>query len=444
MFEFEGNSQGHLMVGGMDTMDLVRQYGTPLWVYDETMIRRRCREYMENFRQHWPDFRIIFAGKAFLCKAMCRLIMQEGLCLDVVSGGELHTALQAGFPADRIWFHGNNKTAPEIEMALKAGVERIVVDSFNELALVERVAESLHEVARVQLRITPGIKPSTHSYISTGQIDSKFGFSIAHDIARDAVLRAHTSNRIELKGLHCHIGSQIYELESFAVAARMMVEFMQGLARDHGVTFEELNMGGGLGIRYLAGDQPPSVAAYVQRLTDAVRTAWGTETPLPRLMVEPGRSLVGETGITLYRVGTVKEIPTIRTYIAVDGGMNDNPRVALYQAKYQAVLANKYTAKADETVSISGRCCETGDMLVWDASLPAVDEGDVVALFSTGAYHHSMASNYNRLPRPPVVFVSDGHATIVVEGETYDDLVRHDRVPAHLAAEAPPSAAARR
>ncbi len=435
---FRVNEKGHLMVGSHDTVELADRYGTPLWVYDEAMIRQNCRHYMTSFQHDYGDnFNVIFAGKAFLCKAMCRLIEQEGLCVDVVSGGELYTALKADFPAERIWFHGNNKTRPEIEFALKSGIGRIVVDSFNELALIERVAEDLHTVADVQLRITPGIKPSTHSYISTGQLDSKFGFSLSNGVALDAVRRASTSNRIALKGLHCHIGSQIFELESFAVAARMMVEFIHDLYDNYGIEINELNMGGGLGIRYLPQDNPPPIAEYVRRLTSAVKEAWGTERPLPRLMVEPGRSLVGETGITLYRVGTIKEIPGIRTYIAVDGGMNDNPRVALYQAKYHAALANKMSLAQDEKVSISGRCCETGDMLVWDAMLPTVDEADLVVLFSTGAYHHSMASNYNRLPRPAVLFVLGDEVNVVVERETYDDLVAHDRVPAHLQSKTP-------
>ncbi|MHB2019547.1 MAG: diaminopimelate decarboxylase [Candidatus Xenobia bacterium] len=466
------NAQGHLLIGKVDTVDLVQKYGTPLYVYDEARIRDNCRQYMQAFQKHYGagaagplphtsslqpsgpqaaerpgtpgqpegNFNVLFAGKAFLCKAMVRLILQEGLCLDVVSGGELHTALEAGMPAEKIWFHGNNKTAPEIEMALQRGVGRIVVDSFNELALIERIAEQLGTVADVQLRITPGIKPSTHSYVSTGQLDSKFGFSISNNIAEQAVLKAHTSNRIQLQGLHCHIGSQIFQLESFEVAARMMVEFLQKLQADHGIEIPELNMGGGLGIAYLPADEPPGIAEYVARLTAAVKTTWGTERPLPKLMVEPGRSLVGETGVTLYRVGTVKEIPGIRTYVAVDGGMNDNPRVALYQAKYHAVLADRAHG-ALEKVSVSGRCCETGDMLVWDIELPQLDVNDVLALFSTGAYHHSMASNYNRLPRPPVVFVLEDRATLVVEGENYQDLVRHDLVPEYLAAAEPPSVA---
>lgn len=427
------NGAGHLEIGGCDAVELVRQFGTPLYVMDEALLRANCRAYVDAFAKHYPDAEVIYASKVFSTMAMCRLVDEENMGLDVVSGGELYTALASNFPAGRIYFHGNNKSPDELEMALDARVGRFVVDNFHEMELLNELARQRKVKAKILIRVSPGIDAHTHHYIKTGMIDSKFGLAIANGQALMGVEKALGQKNLELKGIHCHIGSQIFDLNSYGEAARTMMAFVKEIKAKTGFTCEELNLGGGLGIYYTEGDTPQPVGDLVALMTGAVREAaaeYGL--PLPRIIVEPGRSIVGEAGVTLYTVGSVKDIPGIRKYVAVDGGMTDNPRPALYQAKYEAALANKMNLPAEETVSIAGKCCESGDMLIWDIELPPAVSGDILAVSSTGAYNYSMASNYNRNRRPAVVFAGGGKAELVVKRESYEDIVRNDVVPERL------------
>jgi len=423
--------EGHLVIGGVAVADLARQYGTPLYVMDEAYLRENCRAYVRSLRAALPNSQAIFASKALCCTATCRLAYEEGLAIDVVSAGEIHTALRAGVPADQLMLHGSNKTPDELALALEVGVGRIVLDSFYDLELIETLTGRMGRTADVLLRLTPGIEPHTHRAIQTGGVDSKFGFGMIDGTAREAVARALDTPRLRLRGLHCHIGSQVMDLRPFALAAEALLEFAAWMARDHDARVEELDLGGGLGIRYLSEDRPPSVEAYVSTLARIVRgRADEHGLPLPKVIVEPGRSIVGDAGVTLYTVGAVKTIPGVRTYASVDGGMYENPRPALYGARYQAALADRLEEPADTTVTVAGRCCESGDVLIWEARIPAPRSGDLLVMFSTGAYSYSMASNYNRYPRPPILFVRDGQARVVVAGETIDDLLARDMPPA--------------
>lgn len=432
------NDAGHLEIGGCDVTELKAEYGTPLYIMDEQLIRRRCREYMEAFSASGLGFQVAYASKAFSIMAMCRLADEEGLSLDVVSDGELYTALQAGFPAERIHFHGNNKTPDEIEMAIAAGIGCFVVDNFVELDLLQGIATSKEVTVNVLLRVTPGVEAHAHhAYASTGQTDSKFGFDIGNGSAFAAVQQAAGKANLQLLGVHSHIGSQIFETEGFQLAVERIADFTRKVKEDLDIDFPVVNLGGGFGIRYVEGDTPLLVSEYVAAITDAVKTHFsGIGSSLPQIWVEPGRSIVGDAGTTLYTVGTNKEIPGVRKYVAVDGGMTDNPRPALYESKYEALLANRAAEANEETVSIAGKCCESGDMLIWDVELPKVESGDLLAVACTGAYNYSMASNYNRIRRPAVVFVQNGHSDLVVRRETYDDIVTNDIVPERIAKQA--------
>jgi diaminopimelate decarboxylase len=404
---------------------LARDHGTPLFVYDEDDMRRRCHEYVANFGAG----NVAYAGKAFLCSAMTRLVADEGLQLDVATGGELHVALRAGFPADRIIFHGNNKSTEELEQALDAGVGRVVADSSDELDRLEHLATGRSTRPHVLVRVTPGVEAHTHEFIETGTDESKFGFTAAGGVALAAALRVARSPALELAGLHCHIGSQIYVLESYRLAMEIVVALAREIEAEAGTPVRELNLGGGLGVRYLLDDPDHTVAEYaatVRTACDAAVTAAGLERP-PRLMVEPGRSISGPAAVTLYRVGTVKEIPGGRTYVAVDGGMSDNPRPVLYGAGYEAYLPTRINEPRPLVCSVAGKHCEQGDLVVADARLPeGVRVGDLLAVPVTGAYGYAMASNYNKVPRPAVVFVREGKARVVVRRETPEDLVRLD------------------
>lgn len=430
------NEKGRLTIGGVDVADLAREFGTPLYIMDEELIRQNCREYVESFRQHYPDFDVAYASKAFLCTAMAALVAQEGLSLDVVSGGEIATALQAGFPMARTYFHGNNKTADEIRLALDAGVGRFVVDSLHELHLLSRLLGERNETVRILLRVTPGVEAHTHEYISTGQLDSKFGIPIEGGLALAAAREALRTPGVELTGFHCHIGSQIFDLAGYRVAAERMLAFAAAVRAETGFTLSELSLGGGLGVRYVEGDRPVRPAQLVAVLAEAVRTgAAGYGLPLPRLIVEPGRSIVAEAGTTLYTVGTIKEIPGVRTYLSVDGGMGDNIRPALYQARYECVVANKLDSEPGRIVTVVGRYCESGDVLLTDVPVAAdVAPGDLLAVFATGAYNYSMASRYNRFPTPPVVFVRGGRADLVVRRESFAEMAACDLLPPRLQA----------
>ena len=427
------NANGHLEIGGCDVADLAAQFGTPLYIVDEALVRQRASEYVEAFKASGLRFQVAYASKAFSVMAMCAIAEQEGLSLDVVSDGELYTAMQAGFPAERIHFHGNNKTPEEINMALDAGIGCFVVDNFSELQLLNALAGDKGKKVNILLRITPGVEAHTHDYISTGQQDSKFGFDLGNGAAKQAIQEALALPNLVILGVHSHIGSQIFEVEGFRMAVDKVADFAVAIRNELDLTFKVINLGGGFGIRYVEGDTPLPISEYVAAITGAIITNFTkAEFPLPEIWVEPGRSMVGDAGTTLYTVGTSKNIPGVRKYIAVDGGMTDNPRPALYQSKYEAVLANRANDPAEETVSIAGKCCESGDMLIWDLELPKAEKGDLLAVFCTGAYNYAMASNYNRIRRPAVVFVKDGQADLAVKRESLENIVCNDVIPARL------------
>ncbi|MCL0107809.1 diaminopimelate decarboxylase [Peptococcaceae bacterium] len=420
------NERGNLEISGCDTVELAKEYGTPLYVIDEAYFRKLCREFYVSFNENCNS-EVLYAGKALLTLAICKIVSDEGLSLDVVSGGELYTAMKAGFPMERVYFHGNNKSLEELKMAVENDIGAVIVDNIYELELLNTIADKMQKKVKILLRLTPGIEAHTHEYIKTGQIDSKFGLVIENGQAMDAVLKALDMKNIDLRGFHCHIGSQIFELAPYEGAAAVMLEFAKGVYEKTGFMAEVINFGGGLGIYYADGDKPPTVKQYADVLINAVKkNAADLVLPVPKIMVEPGRSIAGHSGITLYTVGAVKEIPGVRKYVAVDGGMNDNLRPALYEAKYEACIANKMNEQSSELVSIAGKCCESGDMLIWDILLPKAEPGDILAVFATGAYNYSMSMNYNRLPRPAMVMVKDGDARVIVKRETYDDIIRND------------------
>ncbi|KNH26401.1 diaminopimelate decarboxylase [Priestia megaterium] len=421
------NKQGHLEIGGVDTVELASNFGTPLYVYDVALIRQRARGFKETFEKHGVKAQVAYASKAFSTIAMVQVVHEEGLSLDVVSGGELYTALAADFPKERIHFHGNNKSRAELEMAIKEDVGCIVVDNFYEIALLQEITEQYQKKMPVLLRLTPGIEAHTHDYILTGQEDSKFGFDLQNGQADEAVRLVQNSKGLELLGIHCHIGSQIFETTGFIMATQKLFAKMKEWKQRMEFVPQVLNLGGGFGIRYTEEDQPIPVSQYVEVIIEEVKKqSKQLEVEIPEIWIEPGRSLVGDAGTTLYSIGSRKHVPNVREYVAIDGGMNDNIRPALYQAKYEAVIANRMNDESDELVSIAGKCCESGDMLMWDVHLPKANPDDLLAMFCTGAYGYSMASHYNRLPKPAVVFVEDGEAQLVVKRETYEDIVKND------------------
>ncbi len=417
----------HLFIGGVDMVELARAEGTALYVFDEADMRQRMESYREEFRSRYPKSDVVYASKAFLNKEVVRIANDEGLCLDVSGGGELACALSVGFPAERIFVHGNNKTPRELEEAISAGVGRIVVDSRIELARVSEIAARAGVVQDIYMRITPGVEADTHEYIRTGCEDSKFGFNMRDDWAFNCVKDAIEAENVRLVGLHCHIGSQIFALHSFREAVQVMVEFMARIEREYGYRIEELDMGGGLGIAYTADDKPSSIADFAACTVSALEDFCARyEVAPPRLLVEPGRSLVANAGVTLYTVGILKTLPGIRKYVAVDGGMSDNIRTALYRAAYEPVIANKAGQPRTEIVTLCGKHCESGDAVVVDMPLQHPDLNDIVCVFATGAYCSTMASNYNGQPRPAVVFVRDGQDRVVTRRETYEDLYCRD------------------
>ncbi|HET7590639.1 MAG TPA: diaminopimelate decarboxylase [Solirubrobacterales bacterium] len=407
------NGEGHLEVAGCDVVELAAEHGTPAYLYAEDDIRSRAREYREAFESRGADYEVLFASKSLPCTAAYRLFAEEGLSVDVASGGELHMALKAGFDPGRIHMHGNNKSDEEILFAARAGIRHLILDSFDEIERCERL---LDEPQRVLIRVTPGIKPSTHDYITTGQLDSKFGFGLADGLAARAIERVLASEKLELVGLHAHIGSQIFELEPYTLAIRALGELA-------GEWCQVVNVGGGLGVAYTAADEPPSIDAYVEVKVRGVAEVFGQGV---RILVEPGRSLVANAGVTAYRVGTVKEIPGVRTYVAVDGGMSDNLRPMLYGSTYEALVADRAAASPETLVTIAGMHCESGDVIVRDAELAEPAVGDVLVTPATGAYGYAMANNYNGVPRPPVVFCREGASRVVVRRETYEDLTARD------------------
>ncbi len=419
--------ENHLFIGGVDMVELAREQGTALYVFDEEDLRCRMEAYLSAFRSRYANSDVLYASKAFLNKEVVRIAAAQGLCLDVSGGGELACAQAAGFPMERVFVHGNNKTPLELEEAISAGVGRIVVDSRIELARVSEIAGRYGIVQDIYLRITPGVEADTHEYIRTGCEDSKFGFTMLEDFAFRCVADALSAPNVRLVGLHCHIGSQIFALHSFREAAQVMVEFMARIKREYGHVIKELDLGGGLGIAYTTADAPSSIEDFAECTAAAVKefcAEYGVE--LPRLLVEPGRSLVANAGVTLYTVGILKTLPGIRKYVAVDGGMSDNIRTALYHAQYEPAIANKAAEPRTEIVTLCGKHCESGDAVVVDMPLQHPDLGDIVCVFGTGAYCSTMASNYNGQPRPAVVFVRDGRARVTTRRETYADLLARD------------------
>ncbi|MHB0976651.1 MAG: diaminopimelate decarboxylase [Candidatus Aquicultorales bacterium] len=422
------NAKGHLEIGGCDCVSLAEEFGTPLFVMDEKHLRQQCRRFAKAFAKDGVRTEVIYASKAFMSLAMCQLVDEEGLSLDVSSGGELFVALQAGFPPAKIFMHGNNKTPDELRLAVKSGVGRIVVDSFEELARVDTFAGEQGVVQNILLRITPGIKPDTHSYIQTGQIDSKFGFGLLDGVALEAVKKALALPNIKLDGIHAHIGSQIFVLHSYSKAVEIIMAFLAEVRDETGITLDVLNAGGGLGIKYKVADEPSSIEEFAEVILSGVeKEAAASGLPMPTVMVEPGRAVVGNAGVTLYRIGTIKEIPGVRTYISVDGGMSDNLRPMLYGAVYEAHLANRMKDEKTDMVTVAGKHCETGDVLVKDTMLPKPKVGDVLTTLATGAYGYVMANNYNKQPKPAVVLVNDGAARVIVARETYEDLLNLER-----------------
>lgn len=418
---------GHLFIGGVDMVELAQTQGTALYVFDEADIRDKMQQYISAFRAQTENSDVIYASKAFLNKAMVRIVQEEGLCLDVSGGGELACALAAGFPAENVFVHGNNKTPQELEEAIEAGVGRIVVDSRIELARVSEIAGRLGKTQEIYMRITPGVEADTHEYIRTGCEDSKFGFTMREDFAFKCVKTALETPNIHLAGLHCHIGSQIFALHSFREAAVVMIDFIERIKNEYNYVIDELDLGGGLGIAYTTADKPSSIESLAQTVCGAVKDLCAERgLKLPRILVEPGRSIVANAGVTLYTVGILKTLPGIRKFVAIDGGMSDNIRTALYHSEYEPVIANKADQPRTEIVTLCGKHCESGDAVVIDMPIQTPEVGDIACVFGTGAYCSTMASNYNGQPRPGVVFVKDGQAKLVQRRETYADLLARD------------------
>ncbi len=426
------NERGHLEIGGCDCVELAREFGTPLYVIDEAFMRQNCHDYRAAFEKRTPNVEILYAAKACLTTALCCIVQQEGLSLDTASAGELFTALKAEFPAERIVLHGNFKSTLELEMALDAHIGRVVVDSELELEELNALAAQRGQVADVLLRITPAVDPHTHEYIQTGKVDTKFGLGIGTGAAMKGVRRALSLKNLRLHGFHSHIGSQILDVRFFEMGAELAVTFMRAVAEETGFEAKELNLGGGLGIKYIAEHRPPTKDEFAEVLVGAVKRACAKhKVALPKLMLEPGRSIVGDAGTTLYTVGPIKDINGVRTYVSVDGGLSDNPRPALYQARYSLILANRPLGDEKQVVTVVGKHCET-DTLFEDVTLPKLKTGDVLAAQSTGAYNFSMSSNYNRFPRPAMVLVNDGRAELIHKRQTLDDLLAQDVMPERL------------
>lgn len=416
------SEENHLKINGVDTVALAEKYGTPLYVYDIDLVLNKIRSFKDAFKRYEKKTQVAYASKAFSSLALYERLAGEDVSLDVVSGGELYLALKAGFPADRIHFHGNNKSSRELREAIANGIGCIVLDNFIELTMLEEITEELQKNINVLIRVTPGIHAHTHDYISTGQEDSKFGFDLASGQVEKVIERLMSSTYINAIGLHAHIGSQIFEVSGYEAVIDKLMKKADEWRSTYQFNLEVLNVGGGFGIRYVENDAPLSLSVFAEAIMTAVKKSSNElNLELPEIWIEPGRSIVGEAGTTLYTVGTEKEIPEVRKYISVDGGMADNIRPALYQATYTGVLANRVNDDSVEKVSVAGKACESGDMLIWDIELPEINQSDILAVFSTGAYGYSMASNYNRLPRPAVVFLEDGEASLAIRRETYDD-----------------------
>lgn len=431
------NKERHLEIGGCDVLELAKQFGTPLYVFDEAYIRKMIGVYRDTLKKEYGGRGIVlYASKAFSCKAVYRIADEEGAGIDVVSGGELYTALSVGFPAEKIYMHGNNKLYEELKFAVDNSVGTIVVDSFREADILNGLAAAKNIKQKVLVRLNPGVEAHTHAFVQTARTDSKFGFSISDGTAREIIKHILELENLDLKGFHCHIGSQIFEKQSFVLAAGKLMDFAAQTKKEIGFEPEVLNMGGGFGVYYTDDDPKLKESDYAEHLgaliAEVKKKSAEHGLSLPFIALEPGRSIVGEAGITLYTVGAIKDIPAVKKYLAVDGGMFENPRYALYQSKYTVVKASDVYGECTQKVTIAGKCCESGDIIAVDVPLPEVESGDILAVLTTGAYHYSMASNYNRNLIPEAVLVKDGKAETIIKKQSYEDLVRNDVVPQRL------------
>ena len=423
----EVNKEGYLVIGGCNTVDLAAEFGTPLYLFDEFSLRSKCAELKAEFSQRYRDTTVIYACKAFINGALAVILREEGLGLDVVSSGELSIAHSVGFPLDKVYFHGNNKSAEELMLALKWHIGRIVVDNFHELRMLAEMAKEQGSIPDILLRLSPGVEPHTHKYIATGIVDSKFGFPLLS--GEEAVAQAMSAPNLNLVGLHFHIGSLIFEVEPYREAIEVILDFAAEMKQKHGFELRELNVGGGFAIQYTLDSPAPPISAYAEVIASKVISkCQQLKLALPRLTVEPGRSVVGAAGVALYKVGVVKDIPGVRCYVSVDGGMGDNIRPALYGSKYEAVVANKMLAKEAKEITIAGKFCESGDILVRDIALPPVSAGDIIAIPDCGAYCLPQASNFNASLKPAIVLVNEGKVRLIRRRETFEDITRCDLV----------------
>jgi len=425
---FSVGKDGHLHLDGVDLVQTAKEFGTPAYVMSDACLRENCRSFTSAMRRNFGErFKVAYASKALSAGFIYKILAEEGVHADVVSGGEMYTALKAGFNPKNLHFHGNNKVDSELEMAVSCGIGSIIIDNFEEITRLERISATHNVKQRVLLRVKPGIEAHTHEFIQTGQNDSKFGYGIADGEAMRLIRHILEQPHLDFKGIHCHIGSQIFDTEPFAHTAHVMFSFFCKIEHDLGITMDELIIGGGFGIKYMPSDHPGAVAAKIDEIGTALKqVAHENGRELPEIVIEPGRSMVGAAGCTLYTVGGVRDIVGARSYVSIDGGMPDNPRFALYQAEYDAAVANRANAPRDKVQTIAGRCCESGDLIARDLNFQTAQAGDTLCVFATGAYNYSMASNYNRLPRPPILLVKDGKVQTVVRRESYDDLIRND------------------
>jgi len=425
----EVNNQGHLVIGGCDVVDLVKEFGTPLYLFDESTLRHKCREFKDEFCKYYPDTLVIYASKAFLNRALALIFKEVGLGLDVVSGGELSIAHSMDFPLGNVYFHGNNKTPEELNLALDLGVGRIVVDNFYELELLNKLSREKGMRQDILLRLTPGVDPHTHQYTTTGTIESKFGFPLATGQAEEAVNQVLLASNLNLLGFHFHLGSPVSEVQPYELAMELVLGFAQEMGKKFGFNLGEFDIGGGFAVPYTLDSKVPTIADYARALTGKLN---GLISELglsrPRLIIEPGRAIVGQAGVALYRVGAIKEIPGIKKYVCVDGGISDNIRPALYGAKYEALVANKALETEKEMVTITGKLCESGDILVRDINLASVHPGDIIAIPVCGAYSIPMSSNYNAMPKPAIAMVKEDRARLIRRRETYQDLMNLDLI----------------
>ena len=422
-----------LYFDGCNTVELAKKYGTPLFVMSETAIVDKCKEIRDIFINKYERTRAAYASKAFLTLSMCKIIEREGLCLDVVSGGELYTAIKADFPAEKIEFNGNNKSVEELEIAIDYNIGRIIVDGFDELGIIEDICKKKGKKSNILYRITPGVKSDSHDYIVTGKKDSKFGFPLDDDVIFPAIEKAINSPHINFLGFHFHVGSQLHNNESHLKALKIALKLIKDTIDKYNYITQELNIGGGFGIKYTDADDKKPYAYFLDPMMEEIEEfSKRMSIKRPEIVIEPGRSIVGEAGLTLYTIGTIKDIKGIRKYVSVDGGMTDNIRPALYQAKYESVIANKAAQPSNDLVTISGKCCESGDILIRDAYIPLAERGDILAIFSTGAYGYAMASNYNKNPMPAIVLVKEGKAEVIVKRQTYEHMIENEVIPKSL------------